>query len=80
MDCASAPRSALQFREVVEQIGSISLHVWIDCGLAISHDTGSTWTYVVVDPSVPISSDQRLTGFGRPAAVKTVFELRFWFR
>lgn len=37
---------------------SSKVYVGTDCGLAVSPDSGIIWTYIVVDPSVPINGDQ----------------------
>ena len=38
--------------------GTSNVYAGSDCGLAISHDAGITWNYVVVDPTVPVNGDQ----------------------
>jgi photosystem II stability/assembly factor-like uncharacterized protein len=38
--------------------GSSTVYVGTDCGLAVSPDAGVTWSYIVVDPSVPVNTNQ----------------------
>jgi len=36
---------------------SNNVYVGTDCGLAVSHDGGVTWTHLVPDPAVPVNPD-----------------------